>query len=205
MASQSAVVNRLLLSTVPDLNSVVVARTDKLLALLTVEKVSDCAMMALDQLPHAQIFLLWFWFLRFGILLGVGEHLVLQFLDKLLSVLLILKGLFHLFLGLIVDGLYLVYLIHVENVVITNFLQELKEEWPLSLGLSLCHPLVQVDVDIVLLHHLADDVGGTDRLNLSILGLSQLSILDSLLSETEFKHFDASNQIIVDVLLGFEL
>jgi len=96
-------------------------------------------------------------------------------------------------LRLIVQRLDFVHLVNIEDVIIANFLQKLEKQWPLCLGSPLGNSLVQIGIQIGLLHDLADDIGVADRLDVQIVTLRQLGILDPLLPQGELQHFDSSD------------
>jgi hypothetical protein len=133
-----------------------------------------------------------------------GEHALLKFFSvaEAIAFELALEVFLHLFLSLVVEGLDLFDLIDIENIIVTNLLQELEKKWPLGLGSSLGDPLVQIGVEVGLLHDLSDNIGAP---NVQVVSLGQLGILNSLLAEGELQHFDPLNQVIIYVFLSLEL
>jgi len=81
-------------------------------------------------------------------------------------------------------------------------LQKLQQQWPLSLRPPLGNALIQICIQVGLLEHLPNNVGTP---YVKVLALCKLRILDSLLSQREFKHFNSLDQIVVDVFLGLEV
>lgn len=103
----------------------------------------------------------------------------------LVVLLLVFKVLAHLLLSFVVQTFDLVDLVHIENVIIANLLQKLEQQRSLGLCSPLRHFLVKILVQVGLLHDLSNDVCATD---IHVVGLGELGVLDSLLSEREFKH-----------------
>lgn len=145
-------------------------------------------------------------FLLLGSLVRV-EHPLLELVDVALPITLqLLLIIFaHLLLRLVVQRFDLIDFVHVENIIVANFLQEFEKQGALCLRTTLRHPLVQVRIQIRLLHDLPDDVSVSDRLHIQIVALSELCVFDSLLSEGELEHLNSPDKVVVDVLLGLEL
>ena len=122
----------------------------------------------------------------------------------------VLQILLQLFGRLVVKVLDLVDLLVVENVLVAHLLQELEEEGALSFGSSLGDFFIKIRIQVCLLKHILYYVRAVGTATIVLLvnlsmALEKLGILDSLLSETELKHFDALDQVLVDVLLRCQL
>jgi len=81
-------------------------------------------------------------------------------------------------------------------------LQKLQQQRPLSLRPPLGNALIQIGVQVGLLEYLTDNVSAA---HVKVLALCKLCVLDSLLPQREFKHFNSLDEIVVDVFLGFEV
>jgi len=103
-------------------------------------------------------------------LFGIAESITFDF---------ILKVLFHFILSLIIECLDLFHFIDIENIIVANFLKELKEKWSLGFSSSLSNSFIQVGIKVRFLHDLAYNVS---RTNVKIVSLSKLGILYSFLS-----------------------
>lgn len=106
------------------------------------------------------------WFLLFLLFtsLLLSEHSLLELFGIAQSIAfeLILKILFHLLLGFVIESFNLFYFIDIENIIISDLLKEFQKEGSLGLSSPLSYPFVQVGVEVCLLHHLTYNVSRTN-------------------------------------------